>query len=249
MLKKNRDGLYWLEFELFSKIPELVHGCFLRHGGESIGPCGSLNVSTRRDDDPAAVRANLEKIRGVFSGIPLVGTNQTHSDRVVVVGDHPDIEEGDALITQKRGVALLIKTADCQAAIVYDPIRQVIANIHAGWRGNVQNIYAKTVKRMEEEFGSRPEDLLVGISPSLGPDASEFVNYKNEFPEDFWPFQVKPNHFDLWAIARKQFIDAGVLPENIEIASECTRSNPHDYFSHRHDKATGRQATIIGLAL
>lgn len=247
MLKKTRDGVQWLEFELFSNIPSLAHGCFLRHGGVSAGPCGSLNVSTSRGDDPAAVQANLGKIREIFSGMDLVGAHQTHGDEIAVVAKTSGSASCDALITQKKGVALLIKTADCQAAIVYDPVRQAIGNIHAGWRGNVQNIYGKTVRRMQEEFGSRPEDLLVGISPSLGPDASEFVNYKEEFPPEFWPFQVKPNHFDLWAIARKQFLDAGVLPHHIEIAGRCTRSNPEDFFSHRHDKATGRQATVIGL--
>ncbi len=248
MLKMTRGGLQWLEFELFSKIPNVVHGCFLRHGGFSAGSCGSLNVSMSRGDDPGAVQANLEKICGLFPGMRLVGGHQTHSDQIAIVGDNGDIIPScDALITNKRGVALLIKTADCQAAVVYDPVRLVIANIHAGWRGNVQNIYGKTVKRMQEEFGCRPDDLLVGISPSLGPDASEFVNYRKEFPQEFWPYQVTTNHFDLWAIARKQFQDAGVLSHHIEIAEQCTRSNPEDFFSHRYDKAAGRQATIIGL--
>ena len=247
MLKKTRNGLQWLEFELFSQIPHLRHGCFLRRGGLSAGPCGSLNVSLSRGDDPEAVQANLEKIRALFPGMRLVGGHQTHSDQIAVVGDSGEVPSCDALITNKRGVALLIKTADCQAAVVYDPVRFVIANIHAGWRGNVQNIYGKTVARMQQEFGCKPEDLLVGISPSLGPDASEFVNYKEEFPQEFWPYQVKPNHFDLWAIARKQFEDAGVLPHHIETAAQCTRSNPEDFFSHRYDPAAGRQATVIGL--
>ena len=76
MLKKNCDGIQWLEFELFSNIPQLAHGCFLRRGGFSAGPCGSLNVSMSRGDDPAAVQANLEKIRGLIPGHQLVGATK-----------------------------------------------------------------------------------------------------------------------------------------------------------------------------
>ncbi len=247
MKKKSREGVEWLEFELFSNIPHLVHGCFLRHGGYSGGPYGSLNVGSSLSDDPEAVQQNLKKIQTVFPGVCLLGARQRHTDKIAVVPDEAELEVCDAVITQTKGVGLLIKTADCQAAIVYDPINQVIANIHAGWRGNVQNIYGKTVRRMQEEFGSKPEDLLVGISPSLGPEASEFIHYKEEFPETFWPFQVKPNYFDLWAIGRQQFLEAGVLPHHIEVASVCTYSNHHDFFSYRREKVSGRQATVIAL--
>src|SRR5690606_29333339 len=105
----------------------------------------------------------------------------------------------DGMMTAQEGTGLLIRHADCQAAIFYDPKRRVIANIHCGWRGSVQNIYQKTVTQMEERYGTRARDLFVCIGPSLGPYHAEFIHYKEEIPPSFWAFQVRPNHFDFWA--------------------------------------------------
>jgi polyphenol oxidase len=140
-----------------------------------------------------------------------------------------------------------VRWNDCQAAILYDPIHRALANVHAGWRGNVQNIYRTAVQKMVHSFGSKPQDLLVGISPSIGPKHAEFKNYKSEFPEEFWEFQVKPTYFDLWQIARHQFESSGVLAHHIQIAEICTFDHPSDYFSYRRDKTTGRHATVAML--
>src|SRR5262249_11397000 len=98
-----------------------------------------------------------------------------------------------------------------------------------------------------QAFGSRPEDLLVGISPSLGPHSAEFKNYRTEFPQELWGFQVRPEYFDLWALARHQCEECGILPQHIEIAEICTYANPEDYFSYRRDGVTGRNATVAAL--
>ena len=141
----------------------------------------------------------------------------------------------------------MMKHADCQAAIFYDPVHHALANVHSGWRGNVKNIYQTTILKMASVFGTKPQDLLVGISPSLGPQHAEFKNYKVEFPEHFWSFQVCPEYFDLWAIARHQLEEAGVLPYHIEIAGICTYANKEDCYSYRRDKVTGRHATLAML--
>ena len=143
----------------------------------------------------------------------------------------------------------MIKHADCQAAIFYDPVHKALANVHCGWRGNVKNIYRVAVQKMKFTFGTNPKDLLVGISPSLGPDHSEFIHYQTEWPEEFWRFQVRPNYLDLWAIARDQLEQCGLLPHHIEVAGICTFANPQDFFSHRRDKITGRHATVAMLLL
>ena len=141
----------------------------------------------------------------------------------------------------------MIKHADCQAAIFYDPVHHAVSCVHAGWRGNVQNIYAHAIAFMAGKFHSQPADILVCISPSLGPHFSEFKNYKTEFPESFWPFQIRPNYFNLWEISRTQLQECGILPHHIEIASICTYANEQDFFSYRRDKVTGRNATVVAL--
>ena len=164
-----------------------------------------------------------------------------------VTKDSPRIfDRCDGLITTERGVGLLINHADCQAALFYDPQKEIIGAAHAGWKGNVKQIYMKMVERFIA-MGSHPRDILVCISPSLGPDHAEFKNYEEEFPPSFWPFQVTPNYFDLWAIAKRELLDAGIYEKHIAIASICTYCSPKDFFSYRREGITGRNGTIIAL--
>jgi polyphenol oxidase len=248
MRRKKKEGIQWLEFELLADVPGLTHAVFLRHGGFSRGPYDSLNAGSP-DDEPENIKRNLEKIREVM-GIPLISRLQCHTKNVEFIPMKSSKENGDCdgLITKEKHLGLMIKHADCQAAIFYDPRQRAIANVHCGWRGNVQNIYAETIAKMREQAGSRPEDILVCVSPSLGPDASEFINYKQELPEEFLPFQFKPLYFNLWEISRYQLLNAGIQPEHIEIAGICTYSNSDDFFSFRRDKRiTGHHATVVGL--
>jgi polyphenol oxidase len=107
--------------------------------------------------------------------------------------------------------------------------------------------YKAAVNHMKMSYQSKPEELLVCISPSLGPESAEFVNYRTELPEPFWEFQSSPLHFDLWSIAENQLIEAGVLPYHIQIARIDTFANGEDYFSYRRSNKCGRQATVCSL--
>jgi YfiH family protein len=248
MLRKSVGKIQWLEFELFQEIPDFTHGVFLRHGGFSEGAYSSLNVGKMSGDSLQIVEKNIQAIRNVTGFTHLATGLQCHGTQFNEVRESADFrfDECDGLITQREDVGLLIKHADCQAAIFVDPVRRLLANVHAGWRGNVANIYQKAVQELCK-MGSRPEEILVGISPSLGPEASEFLHYKTEFPEPFWDFQHKPHYFDLWAITRWQLQQCGILPHHIEIASICTYSCTEDFFSYRREKLSGRHATIAGF--
>jgi YfiH family protein len=217
MLYKKSESAEWLEFEQLAGVAGLAHAVFLR--------------------------ADRDAIQAILGCEKLSSGKQCHGDRVVIGSD--DKEECDGIVTQDKGRGLIIHHADCQAAIFYDPILRAVANVHAGWRGNVQNIYAKTVSFMQREVGSKPENLLVCISPSLGPCCGEFRNFKSELPEEFWPFQVKPTYFNLWEIARHQLLTAGILSHHLEIASICTCCNPQGYHSYRRDKTKQRHATGV----
>jgi YfiH family protein len=140
----------------------------------------------------------------------------------------------------------MITHADCQATIIYDPVVHVVANVHSGWRGSVQNIYQKTVDYLKQQHGCKAENLLACIGPSLGPNSSEFINFKTELPETFLDFQVKPFYFDFWAISRWQLKCAGLLDHHIECAQIDTKQDSR-FFSHRRDKKTGRNAAMVIL--
>lgn len=246
MIRKNNGPIEWLEFELLSQIPDISHGVFLRHGGVSQDTFGSLNALRGIGDDEN-VSINRERIRQSLNLQRMVSAYQVHGKEVANVNTHEDYLTGkDGLMTNQINCGLLIVHADCQAAIFYDPVHKAIANVHAGWRGQVQNIYRETIVQMVDRFGSRPEDLLVCISPSLGPDNSEFINYRTELPEEFWRFQFKPTYFNLWEISQNQLEDCGVLPDHIEIAKIDTYANPSDFFSYRRERAKGRKEKITG---
>jgi len=103
------------------------------------------------------------------------------------------------------------------------------------------------VRCLQENFGSRPPDLLVGISPSLGPCCAQFINYRQELPPEFWPYQIRPDYFDLWRLSQDQLQAQGVRPEQIQLAGLCSRCQAADFFSYRRDRHTGRNATVIAL--
>ncbi len=153
----------------------------------------------------------------------------------------------DILVTTVPGLGLLIKQADCQAVMLYDPVNRVVANVHCGWRGQVHNILGETVRLLQSRFGTRPSDLYAAVGPSLGPCCAEFMNFRREFPPDLWAYQVRPNYFDLWRLSRDQLAAAGLLPARLEVAGLCTRCGADDFFSYRRDKVTGRQGAIIAL--
>lgn len=228
----------------------LCHGVCARHGGVSLMPFDSLNLSLGVGDSETNVRENRQRLKAALGVGRLASARQVHGDRVCVIdaplGEDAEFAGCDALITDQPGVGLMVQQADCQALLIHDPMRRVIANVHAGWRGSVANIIGKAAAMMTERFGANPGDMLAAISPSLGPCCAEFVNFQAELPVEFHGYQVAPHYFDFWAISRDQLLAAGLLPANIEIARICTCCSP-DYFSYRREKITGRFASVIML--
>ena len=155
---------------------------------------------------------------------------------------------GDAMVSNIRGKFLAMQVADCQSVLMYEPVRQVIANVHAGWRGSIKNIVGLTIKTMERKFGCYSRNIVAGISPSLGPCCAQFVNYQKEIPAMYWKYKDDRDHFDFWSISRDQLCDAGVLIENIDVSQVCTKCDTGIFFSFRGEKNTGRFASVIGLA-
>ena len=247
MKRKVKEGIVWLEFEIFDPFPEIQHAIILRHGGFSQGSFSSLNLSRSGGDAEAQVKANFKHIKQILNLPEVVQNFQVHGNEVHAVESPIEGLNGDGLISQAKNLSLLVTHADCQAALFYDPIQKAIAAVHSGWRGSVQNIYAETIRKMGVNYGTNPADLRVGISPSLGPFHAEFIHYRTELPSPFWNFETKPNHFDFWKISEMQLQEAGVLKDNIEIARLCTYANPEDFYSYRRCKLRGGHASFIAL--
>jgi YfiH family protein len=248
-------GLPVYRFLLLDDCPGLQHAVFTRLGGVSSAPFASLNVSYDTQDDAGDVRENLRRVREATGSASLVYARQVHGGSLLALHERPPLDpeipyplEGvDGFVSSVPGLTMMVKVADCQGVLLFDPRRRVAAAVHAGWRGSVQNIVGKAVQLMTAEFQCRPADLIAGISPSLGPCCGEFRNWPHELPEHFLPYQVRPSYFDFWAITRAQLVQAGVPGENIEIAGLCTRCHPDVFYSYRGERRTGRFAVTIGI--
>lgn len=219
MIRKNRGEIAWLEFELLQEA-DIKHAVFLK---------GSFE----------------EEASDLFE--EAIYFNQVHGKEIGVIEGRGEILRVDGAITKMKNIPLAIRHADCQATIFYDPVQKVLANVHAGWRGLVQNIYQETVEKLVKQFSVHPDNLLVCIGPSLEPSHSEFIHYKQEFPESFWRFQVKSNYFNLWEIAKFQLKELGILSRNIEVAELGTYENSQDFYSYRRDKTALRNITVAAL--
>lgn len=149
--------------------------------------------------------------------------------------------------TRQKGLALIIKTADCQPILFADKAGTAIGAMHAGWRGNAAGYPGIGLARFCEAYDISPENVLAVRGPSLGPAAAEFTNFENEWPPEFRPwFDESRKTMDLWSLLRHQLVEAGMRPEHVFSLDLCTWSLPELFFSHRrgHD---GRQISAIWL--
>ncbi len=260
MRRTTFKSLVYYRFHNLSSFDGLAHGVFTRLGGQSRPPWHTLNTGYAVGDDPGAVEANHYLICEAlgFSTDDLVSPHQVHGTRVAVVsvGDRRTVIQGtDALITRSPGLLLLLRFADCTPVWLYDPVRQAIGLVHAGWRGTAAGTVRAAVDAMGDAFGSRPADLVAGIGPAIGPCCYEVGKevadaVQAAFPGEgsrFLDAQLSGRwHLDLWEANRQHLVQAGVT--RVEVAGVCTACHTDEWFSHRAERGrTGRIGALIGL--
>ena len=156
------------------------HGFSTRTGGVSPAPWDSLNLGVGRGDDMDRVRENYRRFCAVLGtdGHRAVLSKQVHEDNVrhVTAEDcgkglfrERDYTSVDAMITDTPDIPLVVFSADCGIILLYDPVRRAVGAAHAGWRGAAAGIVYKTVRRMQETFGTDPRDLRAAIGAAIGP--------------------------------------------------------------------------------
>ena len=247
MKKTSKQNVIYYQFSNITNIQNIVHGIFTRIGGHSHTPYQSLNLSYGVGDDPIAVQRNIQRVCNVMGLSQYQSLNQTHSCTIHKIASiNQDDLIGDALITEKPDILLIIKTADCQPVLLVDSDNTRVAVIHSGWRGSVQNIIGKTIAQMVD-LGTNPQNILAGIGPSLGPCCAEFIHYQQELPKYMWSYEKTPNFFNFWEISKAQLQKAGVLKKNIEISNFCTKCSPDLFYSYRRKKISGRFGSVIGI--
>ncbi len=258
----NGIGVYSLP--ALDALPGVRHGFSARTGGISAGCFSSLNLSFNRPEKRENVMENY-RLFCAAEGIPferMVMDNYAHETNVLCV-DGADAGRGylteplpscDGLVTNDPTITLMTGHADCMAFFCADPVKRCIGLAHAGWRGALERIGANLIGAMRGRFGSDPADVIVGIGPSICPDCFEVGRNVAELFERAYPGVPcvisragEKAHVDLWMVACRQFLEAGVRPEHFSLSGVCTVETPILY-SHRRDKGqTGGMAAYLRL--
>ena len=225
-----------------------------RNGGVSKGDYASMNCAPYTGDDIEAVQRNQQLLCTALhiEKEQLIIPYQTHSVNALVIDKeflqqnaekrNEQLQNIDALITQEKGVCLCVSTADCTPILLYDRKQQVIAAIHAGWRGSVNYIVRKTLEQMNRLYNTQGEDIFAAIGPCIGFDAFEVGDEvydafkQNDFPMEYisgWKPETHKWHIDLQMANSVQLIDFGVPTEQIDICDICTFTHYEKFFSAR----------------
>ncbi len=265
--KKEKDKVVFFKIPPFEESGLVKHCFTTRLGGISKAPYLSLNLGTKTEDSKRDMYKNYEIIcekLDIDIG-NLVLSDQVHKDNIIIVSeehrgngviDCTKLSEIDALITNRKNVALVTLYADCVPIFILDRKRKIIALAHGGWRGTVKKIGKKVIKRMSSDFKTNPEDCIVGIGPSIGKCCYEVDDYVvNKFKDnydnvnDFIEDKGNTKYLlDLWTANKISLIEAGVPIENIIVSNICTKCNSDLFFSYRADDGkTGRMAAILQL--
>lgn len=244
----------YLEYPLLTDTKIVHHGFSTRLGGVSQGCYASMNLSFTRGDDEAAVRENYHRIAKSI-GVKcenMVLSQQTHTTNVRVVTEKDkgkgivtplDYTDVDGMVTNIPGICLVTFYADCVPLYFVDPVQKAIGLSHSGWRGTVGKIGKETIRKMEEQYGSDPKDILAAVGPSICKDCYEvsedvILEFQKNFKERYWKdlFYRKENgkyQLDLWKANEIIFKESGILPEHIAVTNVCTHCNSKILYSHR----------------
>ncbi|MDR2821118.1 MAG: polyphenol oxidase family protein [Desulfovibrio sp.] len=211
------------------------------------------NVSFSVGEAPALVTQARRSLRCEFACAQWAELNQVHGDTLVFEPQAVDEDcrpeaDGDGMATATPGLALMIRTADCQPLLLAHNSGKFVAALHVGWRGNRRNFPASGLAGFCVRYGLRPCDVLAVRGPSLGPARAEFVNFDREWGPEFAPwFDADSRTMDLWSLTRDQLTAAGLRPRHIYGLDLCTFSNSDQFFSYRRERVCGRQAGLIRI--
>ena len=230
---KDENGITYLQLPLFRRIR---HAFCTRFVGEE-GAAAALGIPPGR----------LLTLRQVHGAEVLIYEENT---RAALTYPLPY----DAVITDKKRVALGIWTADCLSILMVDRSKRIIAAVHAGWQGIWRGVIERTVNEMMKTFASSPADILAGIGPGIGPccyevgtDVVSLFQNSHDTPDQLIQEREGRTYLDLSRAAQLELSKVGISLDNIETIPLCTCCREDLFFSFRRDKNPGRQLSFIML--
>lgn len=266
---KTVEKVPYLSFPILERTGLVKQGFSTKLGGVSQGKYATMNFTFTRGDNRSHVMENYRRM-GKALGVDMermVLSYQTHTTNVRLVTEEDagkgivkerDYEDVDGLITNVPGITLVTFYADCVPLYFLDPIHQAIGLSHSGWRGTVKRMGEVTVKKMEEAFGTKAEDVIACIGPSIckecyevgGEVAQEFMK---GFDKKYWSdilSEKKDGKYmlDLWRANEIVLLESGIKQENIQVTDICTHCNSDLLFSHRTTgNERGNLAAFLGI--
>ena len=268
---ENEDGsrLLLLKYPLLERTGIVEHCFTTRLGGVSADIFSTMNLSFTRGDEEAAVRENYRRLaRALGAEVgQFVCSDQTHTVNVrrVTAADagkgltrERDYRDVDGLITDEPGLVLSTFYADCVPLYVVDPVHRAIGMSHSGWRGTAARMGAVTLSAMQEAYGTRPEDVVCAVGPSIckdcyevSADVADIPGHEQEILAESEKNSVGMAHadkkyqLDLWKANEIIFQEAGVRKEHLAVTDICTCCNPKLLFSHR--ASHGKRGNLGGF--
>lgn len=262
-----RLNLRYLQLQPLCDSFHMVHAFSTRRGGVSSPPFSSLNLSFEVGDDPESVRENRSRLLsdvGVGDKF-LVKIRQVHGDNILVIEEETatrfgfaeqlPAHAGDALITRIPGIILAVSVADCVPLLLFDRGKKAIGAVHGGWRSTANGLAAKVIHKMRETFGTRPEDCVAGIGPSIGvccyevdePVIQSFSRLSSKWREWIRGDGKGRTYLDLPRANHTLLLESGVPEEAIFCSGYCVSCAHKLFFSHRRDG--GRTGRMLGLIM
>lgn len=234
--------------KLLNKFTNLTQGFTTKELG---------NVAFHVNDDIKNVMQNHQELSQLleFEQNNLIHMKQIHSADVHIVQDNDDFtnpQSCDALITNKTSTPLMVMVADCSPILFYDEKEKLIAAVHAGRQGAFKNIIKNTLQTMQNRFNAKPQNIVVSIGASIGVCCYEvgaeiYEEAKSLHLEYAFEQRDGSYYLDVNKILKKQLLDSGINPNNLEISQDCTCCNTQKYYSYRAESQTGRFAGVIIL--
>jgi purine-nucleoside/S-methyl-5'-thioadenosine phosphorylase / adenosine deaminase len=240
------------------------HGFTTRIGGISSEPYDTLNLASLAKDPNSDGNTNVaENFRRVRKALGCrrhirVQVNQVHGKDVWLPPAKPirpiDAPRADAIVTDRAGLLLMVRVADCVPVLLSDKEGRVVSAVHAGWRGVVAGVVVSAVDAMTRLGGVDPSCLVAAIGPCIQRDRFEVGSEVAQAFDDIGLSEavshrgVDRPHIDLSAAVAHQLEQAGIGLPQIDRTDRCTYEHAEDFFSHRRDQGrTGRQAALIAV--
>ena len=254
----NKNGIQYIQFKRLLQYKNITH-CF------TLKPLNFAGYDTYELKKNEVDKAYTDICSAInISGDDICRPKQTHTDRVEKIGGgdegiyNPKFDDVDALTTNIKNKALTLCFADCTPLLFFDPVKNVIANTHSGWKGTYKEIGSKTVEKLVKEYGCNPEDLICCIGPHIRKCHFEvdkdvrdmFYNkFKNLKNIDNYIIGKGPKYYiDTLGINTENLLNLGLKKENIIDSKICTVCESDICHSFRAEKEkAGRSISLIEL--